>query len=271
MSDELPEERENVDAVYLSQRTQSGSGNSTRAPGRRGAHARTARRGGAALRAQRRRIAGGAAACERRHGRARSESPRCPCRRRSKTAAADARPAEAASEETLRLRGETRDELYVTADTRASDSRPTSMRWRRRVERIGTINYPSAAQRQGLSGNPVIEVVLQRDGKLQSARIHRSSGHPEIDAAALDILRLASPFDPFPPDAGARIPRVALCVRMAVRRAAACANPRSPFLETDACRTPYSEAWVVQAIPDQSAAGGHARVRRPAALRRPSR
>ncbi len=41
---------------------------------------------------------------------------------------------------------------------------------------------------------------MQRDGRLQSATIQRSSGHPEIDAAALDILRLASPFDPFPPE-----------------------------------------------------------------------
>jgi protein TonB len=43
-------------------------------------------------------------------------------------------------------------------------------------------------------------VILQRDGRLQSARIQRSSGRAEIDAAALDILRLASPFDAFPAD-----------------------------------------------------------------------
>ena len=60
------------------------------------------------------------------------------------------------------------------------------------------VNYPSAAQRANLDGNPVVEVALLRDGKLQSAKIQRSSGHPEIDAAALEILRLASPFDPFP-------------------------------------------------------------------------
>ena len=43
-------------------------------------------------------------------------------------------------------------------------------------------------------------MVIERDGRLRSARIRRASGQPEIDAAALDILRLASPFDPFPPD-----------------------------------------------------------------------
>jgi len=103
-------------------------------------------------------------------------------------------------DEELVLRGVTRDELYLSADTRASRLAPYLDAWRRRVERIGTINFPTAARRRGLTGNPVIEVTLRRDGRLQTARIQRSSGHAEIDAAALDILRLASPFDPFPAD-----------------------------------------------------------------------
>jgi periplasmic protein TonB len=197
VSDELPEERENVDAVYLSQRTQSGSGNSTErraaevpTPGRPGEEALPSERNDAESLEEQLLASAGTGA--------RARITALPLPATLEDLAADARPAEAASEETLRLRGETRDELYVTADTRASELAPYLDAWRRRVERIGTINYPSAAQRQGLSGNPVIEVVLQRDGKLQSARIINSSGHPEIDAAALDILRLASPFDPFP-------------------------------------------------------------------------
>jgi protein TonB len=110
--------------------------------------------------------------------------------------------AQRAGDEALRLRGEVRDELYVTADTRASRLAPYLDGWRRRVERIGTLNYPTVAQRSTRTGNPVIEVALQRDGKLKSARILRSSGQAEIDAAALAILRLASPFDPFPPELG---------------------------------------------------------------------
>jgi protein TonB len=98
----------------------------------------------------------------------------------------------------LVLRGPKRDELYVTADTRESNLAPYLDGWRRRVERIGTLNYPSVAQRRGLTGNPVIEVTISRDGRLESAVIRQGSGHPEIDAAALDILRLASPFEPFP-------------------------------------------------------------------------
>jgi protein TonB len=108
--------------------------------------------------------------------------------------------AQRAGDRELVLRGLSRDELYLAADTRASRLAPYLDAWRRRVERVGTLNYPSAAQRQGLKGNPVIEVTLQRDGRLRSARIQRSSGRAEIDAAALDILRLSSPFDAFPPE-----------------------------------------------------------------------
>jgi protein TonB len=103
------------------------------------------------------------------------------------------------TDEALRLRGERRDELYVTADTRASNLAPYLDTWRRRVERIGTTNYPAVAQRKD-AGNPVIEVAIGRDGQLQSAKILRSSGQPEIDAASLAILRLATPFEPFPPE-----------------------------------------------------------------------
>ena len=114
----------------------------------------------------------------------------------------DGQPSQAqkAGDDELVLRGLSRDELYLAADTRASRLAPYLDAWRRRVERVGTLNYPSAAQRQGLTGNPVIEITLQRDGRLRAARIQRSSGKAEIDAAALDILRLASPFDPFPPE-----------------------------------------------------------------------
>ncbi len=68
------------------------------------------------------------------------------------------------------------------------------------MERIGTLNYPSAAQRRGLKGNPVLEVAIAADGRLQSVTVSRTSGYPEIDTAALQILRLAAPFEAFPAD-----------------------------------------------------------------------
>jgi protein TonB len=98
------------------------------------------------------------------------------------------------------LRGPKRDELWVTPDTRAATLAPYLDAWRRKVERIGTINYPRAARTLGVKASPVVEVGIAADGTLDKAVIRQSSGYPELDNAALEILKLASPFDPFPPE-----------------------------------------------------------------------
>ena len=98
------------------------------------------------------------------------------------------------------LRGPKRDELWITPDTRAATLAPYLDAWRRKVERIGTINYPTVARTRRLKANPIVEVGILADGKLDRAVIRTSSGYPELDNAALQILKLASPFDPFPPE-----------------------------------------------------------------------
>jgi protein TonB len=102
-----------------------------------------------------------------------------------------------ATDVTLRLRGRRADGTYeVVPNTRESRLAPYLDAWRRKVERLGTLNFPQIA-RNG-AGNPILEVSIRRDGSLGEALIKRSSGRKEIDQAALSILRLASPFDPFP-------------------------------------------------------------------------
>jgi protein TonB len=44
----------------------------------------------------------------------------------------------------------------------------------------------------------VLEVAIRSDGRLEDIVVRQSSGRKEIDQAAMSILRLASPFDPFP-------------------------------------------------------------------------
>ncbi|HYL03455.1 MAG TPA: TonB family protein [Steroidobacteraceae bacterium] len=98
------------------------------------------------------------------------------------------------------LRGPKRDELWIAPDTQAATLAPYLDAWRRKVERVGTLNYPTAARTAGAGASPVIEVGISSDGKLERALIRHSSGDPELDQAALAILKLASPFDPFPPE-----------------------------------------------------------------------
>ena len=100
----------------------------------------------------------------------------------------------------LRIRGEAKQQLWIAADTRESDVAVYLDSWRRKIERVGTMNFPSVARRRKISGTPVIEVTIGADGKLLQSLIRRSSGHAEIDEAAMRILKLASPYDPFPPE-----------------------------------------------------------------------
>jgi protein TonB len=105
----------------------------------------------------------------------------------------------------LRLKGKASRELLVTANTRESSVAVYLDAWRRKVERIGTANYPmETIQKGGLTGNPVLEVQILENGTLGEAIIRRSSGQPELDRAALAILRLAIPYDRFPPRLAAR-------------------------------------------------------------------
>jgi protein TonB len=98
------------------------------------------------------------------------------------------------------LRGPQRDELWITPDTRESKLAPYLDAWRRKVEQIGTLNYPTAARAPNVKASPVLEVAIESSGTLSKAVIRTSSGYPELDQAALSILKLASPFDPFPPE-----------------------------------------------------------------------
>jgi protein TonB len=69
--------------------------------------------------------------------------------------------------------------------------------WRQRIERIGNMNYPEEARRQKLYGTLRVLVAILPDGGLKSIEITQSSGSKTLDDAAIRIIKLASPFQPF--------------------------------------------------------------------------
>jgi protein TonB len=72
--------------------------------------------------------------------------------------------------------------------------------WRQRVEKIGTANFPRDYLGTGeLPSRPVLEVAIGAEGQLEEIVVRRSSGNVGLDQAALQILRMAAPFDPLPP------------------------------------------------------------------------
>jgi len=88
--------------------------------------------------------------------------------------------------------------LLATPSTRASGLAEYLDGWRRRVERIGTANYPTALLGSLTAGRPTLEVVIAADGRLDDIVVRKSSGDKALDQAALRILRLAAPFAPLP-------------------------------------------------------------------------
>ena len=72
--------------------------------------------------------------------------------------------------------------------------------WRAKVERVGNLNYPEQAKRQGIAGSLVLDVAIKQDGSLQGVQVLRPSGHKLLDDAAVRIVELAAPYAPLPPD-----------------------------------------------------------------------
>jgi protein TonB len=72
--------------------------------------------------------------------------------------------------------------------------------WRKKIERIGNLNYPEEARRQQIYGSLRMMVSINRDGTLYEVLVLESSGQPLLDQAAQRIVRLAAPFAPFTGD-----------------------------------------------------------------------
>jgi protein TonB len=72
--------------------------------------------------------------------------------------------------------------------------------WRKKVERIGNLNYPQEAKRQRINGDLMLSVDINPDGSVppDGIVVSRSSGHKVLDDAAVKIVRLAAPFSPIP-------------------------------------------------------------------------
>jgi periplasmic protein TonB len=88
--------------------------------------------------------------------------------------------------------------LIATPATQESTLAGYLESWRRRVERVGTANFPAQFLGNRVGGRPTLEVSIGADGRLQNIVVRRSSGDKALDQAALTILRLAAPFPPLP-------------------------------------------------------------------------
>jgi protein TonB len=72
--------------------------------------------------------------------------------------------------------------------------------WAAKVERVGNVNYPEAARRQGIYGSLKLTVSIHSDGRIENIEIDRPSDSKILNAAAVRIVELAAPYAAFPDD-----------------------------------------------------------------------
>lgn len=71
--------------------------------------------------------------------------------------------------------------------------------WAKKIERIGTTNFPQEAIRLRKNGKLIINVTIDQQGKVISTpQVQTSSGSRILDNAALRIIKIAAPYDSLP-------------------------------------------------------------------------
>ena len=90
--------------------------------------------------------------------------------------------------------------VLTSASTKRAADAAYLEAWRRKIEYIGNLNYPAEAKRKKIHGELRLLVAINSDGTLKEMKILKSSGERVLDQAAMEIVKLASPFSTFPPE-----------------------------------------------------------------------
>ena len=85
----------------------------------------------------------------------------------------------------------------ISSQTKERDYQSYFQSWKNKVEKIGALNYPKAA-RSGINETLIMTVTLNQSGEVINIQMNKSSGVRELDDAAENIVRLGSPYAPFP-------------------------------------------------------------------------
>lgn len=89
---------------------------------------------------------------------------------------------------------------HTSVSTKSSEEAAYYNSWSQKIVRVGNLNYPKEALQKEIFGDLRLSVKIRADGTVANIQILESSGHSLLDNAALQIVKLSSPFDPFPPE-----------------------------------------------------------------------
>lgn len=94
--------------------------------------------------------------------------------------------------------------LTSVATKRAEDAAYLNS-WRERIEAVGNRNYPQRARQQQIFGDLRLLVALYPNGEIKEVRVLKSSGQKILDEAAIRIVHMAAPYEPFPAEMGHKV------------------------------------------------------------------
>jgi protein TonB len=89
---------------------------------------------------------------------------------------------------------------FLSAKTKEYQWASYEESWRKKIERIGTLNFPDSARRSKMSGDVRASVTIRADGSVKEVKITKFSGHKVLDDAVKRIVKMASPYEAFPQD-----------------------------------------------------------------------
>ncbi|MFQ5988505.1 MAG: energy transducer TonB [Candidatus Methylomirabilales bacterium] len=88
------------------------------------------------------------------------------------------------------------DERTVSLETHSSEFAPYLATVKRRIERRWLV--PRFAREVGLTAKLVMLFSITKEGKLARIQVNKSSGVPILDDAAVEAVKTAAPYSPFP-------------------------------------------------------------------------
>lgn len=88
----------------------------------------------------------------------------------------------------------------LTFDTKEFKYYGYMQRLKEKIENVW--NYPQDAAERGIYGDLYIQFTIKKDGRIGAIELVRTSGHKNLDDAAIRALRNADPYWPLPDDWG---------------------------------------------------------------------
>lgn len=91
--------------------------------------------------------------------------------------------------------------LFLSPSTKAEGAAQYLLNWKTEIQRVGNSNLPQKIRDEKLVGIVIISVEINPNGTIAQIIVNTPSRHKILNDYAKQILRQASPFDPFPDEA----------------------------------------------------------------------